>query len=422
MNRPASEPFPLLAGGPQPLGILPPPVGFLLLPASASPLAADALGRLLAGDLSGPLPEEWQFLSRAAEGDLPAALAALGPPDDPVRAFDRLVLSGDPGGLAALPGPPAEDLARLVACAAFAAGESDVLPDAEGAIEPTVAGVAWMVRAASEMESGDRAAAFASLEKGIAAAQAVSPNLAAQLLAQQAALLAPDDRSRALATLRRALALALPVPDGGRSPVRAGLFLALGEMLQDAAEGDRSGLLEAVKAYQSAIHSGLSLEHDAESYALAQNNLGLAYLALPMSEAGSPLRLGVAVQSFREALKVWTPERNPEGWASAQLNLANALQYLPSSHPEENLAQAVEIYEQLLAVRNRAFDPLGYARLIANQANALAHLGIFAPALTKLEEAHKLFHWHGEPELAASALEQVARINERLGAVGVAEG
>jgi len=126
--------------------------------------------------------------------------------------------------------------------------------------------------------------------------------------------------------------------------------------------------------------------------------------------------MGVAVQSFREALEVFRRETHPEEWSSARLNLANALQYLPSSHPEENLIQAVEIYEELLGVRNPAVDPLGIARLLANQANALAHLGIFPPALAKLDEARRLFHGHGTPDLAASALEQAERIHERLAA------
>jgi tetratricopeptide (TPR) repeat protein len=141
--------------------------------------------------------------------------------------------------------------------------------------------------------------------------------------------------------------------------------------------------------------------------------VGLRYLAMPMREAGDALRAAVAIQSLREALRIYTRDEHPESWASTQLNLANALQYLPSSHPAENLAQAVEIYQELLAVRTKEMDPVGYARLLANQANALAHLGVFGEALTQLEEAHRLFHWHGEPELAAAALEQVARINER---------
>ncbi|MEP7010089.1 MAG: hypothetical protein ABJC13_07185 [Acidobacteriota bacterium] len=422
MTQPSTAPSLALSVGPQPLGILPPPAGFLLLPESASPLAASALARLLSGDLSGPLPVEWEFYRQAASGDLAAALAVLELPNHPVAAYDRFVLSGDLAAFARLPSLFSGDLGRLIACAAFAAGESDCLPDAEAAEMPTVAAVAWMVRAAAEMEAGRSDQALASLDRGIAAVSAASPTFAAQLLAQKAALLADGadpDRQAALAALRLGIALVPAAPGGGRSPVRSALYLALGQLLQDTAAGDRSGLLEAVSAYQAAIHSGLSLEQGAESYALAQNNLGLAYLSLPMSGGGSQLRLGIAVQSFREALKVWTPELFPEAWSSAQLNLANALQYLPSSHPQENLVQAVEIYEQLLAHRNRAFDPLGYARLLANQANALAHLGIFGPALTKLEEAHKLFRWHGEPDLAASTLEQVERINERLASPAV---
>jgi tetratricopeptide (TPR) repeat protein len=123
--------------------------------------------------------------------------------------------------------------------------------------------------------------------------------------------------------------------------------------------------------------------------------------------------MGIAVQSLREALKVYAPESHPELYASVRMNLANALQYLPSSHPEENLQQAVEIYEELLQIRQRALDPIAYARTLFNQANALGHLGIFAPALEKLAEAHKLFHWHGEPDLAAEALAQSATIQSQ---------
>ena len=101
------------------------------------------------------------------------------------------------------------------------------------------------------------------------------------------------------------------------------------------------------------------------------------------------------------------------------LNMANALQYLPSSHPQENLIEAVNAYEELLAVRNKALDPVGHARLLANQANALAHLGMFAPAIEKLTEARKLLSWHGEDDAAAAILEQVERINAQM-AEGVA--
>jgi tetratricopeptide (TPR) repeat protein len=193
------------------------------------------------------------------------------------------------------------------------------------------------------------------------------------------------------------------------------LSLQLGIALQDLAKGNRAVLLEAVKAYQDALRFGITIEAHPESFALLQNNLALAYLAIPATEAGDQLRMGIAVQSLRESLKVYQKETHPEQWASTQLNLANALQYIPTSHPEENLIQAVEIYDEILNVRQKAFDPVGYARLLANQANALAHLGIFAPAMEKISEAYKLFQWHNEPEMAASAMTLVESISEQRG-------
>ena len=48
------------------------------------------------------------------------------------------------------------------------------------------------------------------------------------------------------------------------------------------------------------------------------------------------------------AARLHGARRIPTQWSSGRLNLANALQYLPSGHREDNLAEAVEIYEELL--------------------------------------------------------------------------
>jgi tetratricopeptide (TPR) repeat protein len=126
---------------------------------------------------------------------------------------------------------------------------------------------------------------------------------------------------------------------------------------------------------------------------------------MPAREAGDTLRTGIAVQSFRQALKVYDRNRDPDRWSSVQMNLASALQYLPSSHPEENLIRAVEAYEEVLQVRTEARDPVAHARVLLNQANALAHLGIFKPAIEKLAVASRLFSWHECFEEAATAYE-----------------
>jgi hypothetical protein len=141
-------------------------------------------------------------------------------------------------------------------------------------------------------------------------------------------------------------------------------------------------------------------------------NLAAAYLTMPMMEASDQLRRGVAVQSLRNALKVYTPQSHPEQWASVQLNLANALVYAPSTHQGDNLVEAVELYEAILLVRNRETDPLGRARVLSNQGNVLAHLGMFDQAKAKLHEARFLFEEFEDGESVRAVrglLDEIAR-------------
>ena len=176
---------------------------------------------------------------------------------------------------------------------------------------------------------------------------------------------------------------------------RAEIHLALAGLLHEQAI-DRPDLLNrAVPHY----HSALQLVWREEApllWASAHANLAAAYLTMPMTEASGQLRLGVAAQSLRSALKVYTPEDYPEEWASVQLNLANSLVYTPSSHQGDNMVEAVNLYEAVLAARDRDTDPLGRARVLANQGNVLAHLADFDQAKAKLYEARFLFEELGD--------------------------
>jgi tetratricopeptide (TPR) repeat protein len=403
---------------PQPLGIFPYPAGLLLLPDCTEPSANEARAALMRGAVPEVMPTAWQFVIDALEGRIDAAVALLRNDSSPLAGYNRFVLNGDEAGRQHALSNGDAALQALTATAMFVQGASDELPSDTHVAGELRANV-LMARAAASIDAGHDADAAALLAEGIAASQNSSPVLAAQLTSQLAQLqpnLADATVQRTVALWRSAIALAADTPlPQLRGDLRIGLAITLHE-----ASGDRRDMLvEAVKTYQDALHHGITLEDTPESYALAQNNIGLAYLSMPMTDAGDKLRHAVAVQSFREALKVYTPETHLEAWASTMLNMANALQYLPSARPEEHLIQAVETYEQLLEVRNKAMDPLGYARLLANQANALAHLGMFQPATEKFTEAHKLLHWHGEAELAASILEQLERINTQLSTVAV---
>jgi len=49
-----------------------------------------------------------------------------------------------------------------------------------------------------------------------------------------------------------------------------------------------------------------------------------------------------------------------------------------------------------------------------SQANALAHLGIFKPALEKDFEAYKLFQWYDQTDEATPARELVENMNSQI--------
>lgn len=396
---------------PQPVGIFPFPVSFLLLPEPECVHNRDALAALLAGDASASVDANWRFYALALEGRIEEAFHAVRGKNAVLYNWNRFVLAPSPEGHKSLQGSLPMEMLPLLEAAAYAFGLSEALPQA-GKTDRELRALVLLTAASWHLEHEQADKAIVLLEEALLQARAASPQLAAQILHQLADAERGSSPAKAITHYKEAIRLA---EAGALADLRAELWLNLGTVLQESARGNRPALIESSRAYQEAIRCGLSLDHLPEQYAFAQMNLALAYLSIPAREASDQLRMGIAVQGLREALKVFRRETHPEMWSSAQLNLANALQYLPSSHPQENLEQAVELYEELLAVRNKALDPLGYARLLANQANALAHLGIFQPALEKLSEAHKLFHWHGEPEMAASVLEQTAEINQRLG-------
>ncbi|HMQ55130.1 MAG TPA: tetratricopeptide repeat protein [Anaerolineae bacterium] len=388
-----------------PLGIFPLPAGYLLLPpadGSETPRA-----ELLQGRLPPDLPPEWQFFQAALTDDLDQALALLAADLRPEARYNRFVLNATPEQYATLLAEFEGELRQLLDLVAYTLGYLPA-PPGRGLARAERLALILMAQATHALEHQQPAQAVSLLAEAVELARPVSPVLAAQLLGTLAdTKFAQGGPDWTIIQDYQAAIKALEGSDLVES--QAELWLNLGIVYQDLASDRRGPLLEAVKCYQQALSVFTRRDHP-ELYALAQNNLALAYLSMPLQEAGDQLRMGIAVQALREALKVYRRESHPEQWASAQLNLANAYQYLPSAHPEENLAQAVELYEEVLATRHPQTDPLGYARVLANQGNALAHLGIFVHALPKLTEAQSLFAAYGDPEAARSIAQLLEQI------------
>ena len=392
---------------PQPLGAFPLPLGYLLVPAGEE---NDAARHEL---VAGRLPDRWPAALRAHQlslaGDRDGALAALDVdgPDDALTRYNRFVLDPDAADSDALRAELGA-LGPLVDLVQFVLGRSDV-PPAVGSLDGELAAMVLSAQATAALGTGDDAAAIELLDRAVASAESVSPPLAGLLHGAAGSILRDRDDPECVQRFELALKLLAAASDLriGRAEIHLGLAGALHEQASDRPE-----LLAATVPH---YHSTLQLVQSDEApttWAAAHAGLATAYLTMPMTEASGQLRLGIAAQSLRSALTVYTREDHPVEWASMQLNLANSLVYTPSKHQADNLVEAVELYEGVLQTRDRDTDPLGRARVLANQGNVLAHLGMFDDAKARLYEARFLFEEHTDEESVRAVrgvLDEIAR-------------
>ncbi|MBS1811081.1 MAG: hypothetical protein JST84_23160 [Acidobacteria bacterium] len=396
---------------PQPIGIFSLPQNFLLLPACNVEDAVAYHAQLMQGKIPALTPPlNWQFYDVAIRGELTQAANLLANENSPEAKFNAFVVQSSPEKYQQLRNELPAEILPLLDLVAYTLNYISAPPVAAN-LDGELLAFVQMTAASHCIENGEAEKALEILQEAINAARNVSPMLTAQLMGSLAELQHQlyGANPPVIQLYRQALQL-LSLSD--LQPARASIALNLGIAYQEMSQGQRGALLEAARCYQEALKF-FGRESHPEQYALAQNNLALSYLSVPMTEASDQLRLAIAVQALREVLKVYTQESHPEQWASVQLNLANALQYLPTSHPEENLSEAVKIYEELLPIRKASGDALGLARLLANQGNALAHLGIFKHAVPKLEEARAIFAAQNEADAAASIDEVLAEISEQ---------
>lgn len=431
---------------PQPLGVLPLPAGWLVVPArdAADPAAAEGIRSLLAGRRPDPWPPALELLRLAAVGDVETAAGLVDPAAGPEDAYNHFVLTGEESSLRLARAGAEGDLAALVEVAAFALGHADGLPDVAAPPDPeslAAEGIAagsgptgelaahvLTAHAAARLERGDAQGALDALVGAEAWARPVSPVLAAILLGQQASLLhqvngADDDVITAYREAVDALRGADAV-ETGAGELALGLATAFQEQATAAGPAGAALLVQAVQAYHLALR-WLHADTQPQRYAFAHSNLALCYLAMPVVAERDKLRRGVAVQSLREALRFYPREEHPQEWAAVTLNLANALQHLPTTHPVENLVEAIGMYEELLAVREERADPLGHARVLANQGTALGHLGIHDQAVAKLTAAREIFARQRESGAVATveaALADIAAVRADAGTEAVSDG
>ena len=121
--------------------------------------------------------------------------------------------------------------------------------------------------------------------------------------------------------------------------------------------------------------------------AILYRALGDGLLRLGKYEIDST-HLKQAVDAYREALKVYTPEDSPIDWVVTQNNLGNALSALGKRERQlEHLRAAVKAYDSLLKEMDRKQSPLWWAAVQNNLGTALLFLAELEPDVVHVEAA-----------------------------------
>lgn len=392
---------------PQPIGIFPAPTGYLVIPPVAG--AEEVCSALLAGQTPDRVPDTLRFYTMALADDWQGAWHALLRDSSPEAHYNRFVLRSDPDVYAHLRREFHGDLAALLDLVAYMGGLRDAPPDVD-AVSGEVAACILPAHAAHALARRQYDVAIAALQRAVEEVRHISPLFAAQLLDRLATLHTNISQSTAaLQALRDAVKL---ISGSRRVDLRAYLTLRLGMLCQDLANGQRTLLTEANKWFQEALRC-CSIERSPELYALAHYRLALTILALAPAGNGNDTVRERAIQSLRESLRVYTCETHYEQWLNAQVTLANALRISSGSSPADHLREAVRLYDEALASRDQESDPLWYARLLANQGNALFHLGEIARARDCLIRARSIFLANRDYGAAALLDEALVEIESR---------
>jgi tetratricopeptide (TPR) repeat protein len=398
---------------PQALGALPFPAGMLVIGSAIDvPEIRETLA--LANE-----PTEWpaqlEFMQLALADDAEAAALCIAD-TDPISLANRAALVGGDEAWAAAAAAATGELAALVDVGRYTVGLLDAPPAPDTATGEVRAMVlsAW---ASHALESGSAEQAFEYLREGVSEARSLGAHGLAGSLALTLSTLQRDALGDPVGASLEADRAITSLPLNCSRELRAELQISRALARQQVAGTERGALLAVVADLTEATKIFREDSHP-ELFALCNLHLGLAYIIMPMSDEGDRIRIGVAVNSLRAALRIYTREEYPQEWASTQLNLANALQYLPSVHQEDNLDEAVQLYEELLQVRTPEADPIGYARILANQGNALGHLGVFEDAASRLTTARDIFRAVGDDETAAEVESTLTGLKEAASAAG----
>jgi tetratricopeptide (TPR) repeat protein len=146
-------------------------------------------------------------------------------------------------------------------------------------------------------------------------------------------------------------------------------------------------LMVAIIAYQEAV----SYDDNSPQLPDTLNDLGTLYWMLHrtpgISETGKTY-IEQGIEFYQLAIKLITPDSQPDIYARVQNNLATAYGDLARFYdPVENWQQAVKAYNEALIYRTEEIDPVKYAACQNNLGTAYWHLGQHSQPVEHLKKA-----------------------------------
>lgn len=180
----------------------------------------------------------------------------------------------------------------------------------------------------------------------------------------------------------------------------------------------------AVESYQQALRV-FTKEATPNIFADIHHQLGVLYAEMPAENKRRAIWAGVASASFQEALEFYTKEQYPYEYASICNNFANAYTKFPPALHSDNHTKALGYYEEALEIRTaqypyeRAITLLNYLEASWNAGNdeSSFNQARFDDMIAKAEEVLRLVE---DPDMQATAREHIDNL-QKLKAVAQKE-
>lgn len=173
----------------------------------------------------------------------------------------------------------------------------------------------------------------------------------------------------------------------------------------------------ALESFQEALKV-FSRDETPEVFADIHQYLGVIYAEIPDEVKKKSIWAGISSASFQQALNFYTKDEHPYEYAMVCNNYANALTKYPEAIHSDNLEKALFYYSEALGVRTAADWPFERAVSLLNYVETCWHLDLSASGSSRslfeqmVEMALEAKQLTNDPAIISEAEQQIGKLEE----------